>query len=139
VERSVSSHRDFWVPLEKTAVCHLDPVERSQLLPYLYKMKKTIGTHNYYVYILTNKTKKVLYIGVTNNLINRLYYHSTPEANSKHFTHKYNCNYLIYFEQYQCIETAIEREKQLKRWSRSKKEVLINSLNPDWNFLNDTI
>jgi|TARA_B110000902_G_scaffold152896_1_gene175623 putative endonuclease len=102
-------------------------------------MKKTIGTHNYYVYILTNKTKKVLYIGVTNNLINRLYYHSTPEANSKHFTHKYNCNYLIYFEQYQCIETAIEREKQLKRWSRSKKEVLINSLNPDWNFLNDTI
>jgi putative endonuclease len=102
-------------------------------------MKKTIGTHNYYVYILTNKTKKVLYIGVTNDLKIRIYYHSTSEVNSKHFTHKYNCKYLVYFEQYQCIETAINRENQLKRWSRSKKEVLINSQNPNWSFLNDSI
>ena len=102
-------------------------------------MLKTIGTHNYYVYILTNKIKTVLYIGVTNELNIRLYYHSNPEANSKHFTHKYRCKYLIYFEHYQNIEIAIEREKQLKRWSRKKKEQLIATKNSNWRFLNDEI
>jgi putative endonuclease len=102
-------------------------------------MKKTIGTHNYYVYIITNKIKTVLYIGVTNNLKKRLHYHSTPEANSKHFTHKYNCKYLIYFEHYKSIETAIEREKQLKKWNRKKKEFLIEEKNPSWSFLNNHI
>ena len=102
-------------------------------------MKKTLGTHNYYVYILTNKIKSVLYIGVTNNLKDRLYYHQNPEANSKHFTHKYNCNLLIYFEHYKDIDIAIEREKQLKKWSRRKKENLINTKNPNWDFLNDKI
>ena len=102
-------------------------------------MKKTIGTHNYYVYILTNKNKTVLYIGVTNNLKNRLHYHRNPVANSKHFTHKYNCKYLLYFENYQDINTAIDREKQLKNWNRKKKENLIISKNPNWNFLNDSI
>jgi len=102
-------------------------------------MKKTKGTHNYYVYIITNKNKTVLYIGVTNELKTRLFYHENPEANSKHFTHKYNCKYLIYFEHYQEIEIAIDREKQLKRWGRKKKEFLINLKNPDWSFLNDEI
>ena len=102
-------------------------------------MKKTKGTHNYYIYIITNKNKAVLYIGVTNNLKKRLYYHSHPEANSKHFSHKYNCKYLIYFEHYQEVEIAINREKQLKKWSRKKKEYLISTKNPKWNFLNDEI
>lgn len=102
-------------------------------------MKKTLGTHNYYVYILTNKIKSVLYIGVTNNLKDRLYYHQNPEANSKHFTHKYYCNFLIYFEHYQDIDIAIKREKQLKKWSRAKKEKLIKNKNPNWKFLNDSI
>ena len=102
-------------------------------------MKKTKGTHNYYVYILTNKNKTVLYVGVSNNLKERLHYHRNPEPISRNFTKKYNCKYLLYFEQYNCIETAIEREKQIKRWNRKKKEYLISLKNKDWIFLNDKI
>src|SRR5690606_9441334 len=102
-------------------------------------MYKTIGTHNYYVYILTNKMKTVLYIGVTNELKERLYWHKNPEANSKSFTAKYKCFYLIYFEHFQDIGQAIIREKELKGWRREKKEILINSFNPYWKFLNDEI
>ena len=100
---------------------------------------KTLGTHNYFIYILTNKLKTVLYTGVTNNLAERLYWHRNPEAISKHFTTKYKCFYLIYFEQFQDIETAISREKQIKGWTRKKKEHLINTVNPTWRFLNDEI
>ena len=100
---------------------------------------KTIGTHNYYVYILTNKTKTVLYIGVTNNLKERLYFHKNPEANTKAFTAKYNVFYLIYFEHFTDINQAITREKQLKGWSRKKKEQLINTVNLKWDFLDNTI
>ena len=100
---------------------------------------KTLGTHNYFIYILTNKVKTVLYTGVTNNLAERLYWHRNPEAISKHFTTKYKCFYLIYFEQFQDIETAISREKQIKGWTRKKKEDLINIFNPTWRFLNDEI
>ncbi|WP_347923446.1 GIY-YIG nuclease family protein [Pontimicrobium sp. SW4] len=102
-------------------------------------MNKIKAAHNYYVYILTNKNKTVLYIGVTNNLKERLYYHSNPEAHSKSFSHKYNCKYLIYFEHFFEIEEAIKREKQLKKWNRAKKERLINFKNPDWTFLNDAV
>ncbi|MFY0630970.1 MAG: GIY-YIG nuclease family protein [Flavobacteriaceae bacterium] len=102
-------------------------------------MKKTLGTHNYYVYILTNKNKSVLYVGVTNDLHTRLYYHSNPEALSKHFSHKYKCMYLVYYEHFLDIDIAIQREKQLKRWRREKKEVLINDFNPNWSFLNNDI
>lgn len=100
---------------------------------------KTKGTHNYYIYILTNKTKTVLYIGVTNNLKERLHYHNNPLPFSKSFTSKYKCFYLIHFEHFFEIEDAIQREKEIKGWSRSKKEQLINKSNPDWNFLNDSI
>ena len=100
---------------------------------------KTLGTHNYFVYILTNKNKTVLYTGVTNNLKNRLLYHQNNSAIKLSFTSKYKCYYLIYFEQFTEIKQAIIREKQLKGWLRSKKEQLINSINPNWDFLNDTI
>jgi len=102
-------------------------------------MIKTLGTHNYYVYILTNKNKTVLYIGVTNNLKERLYYHQNPEATSKAFSTKYKTFYLIYYEHFSEIEQAIAREKQLKGWRREKKEKLINAFNPEWQFLNDEI
>lgn len=102
-------------------------------------MIKTLGTHNYYVYILTNKIKTVLYVGFTNDLPSRLYYHNHPEAISKHFTHRYRCKYLIYYEHYQDVDIAIAREKQIKRWRREKKEVLIDSVNPKWDFLNDEV
>ena len=102
-------------------------------------MIKVAAQHNYYVYIITNKHKTVLYIGVTNELKERLYYHANPEAHSKAFSHKYRCKHLIYFEHFFHIDDAINREKQLKRWSRTKKEWLINQKNPEWEFLNSTI
>ncbi len=99
---------------------------------------KTLGTHNYYTYILTNKNRTVLYIGVTNNLKERLQYHMKPNSSGS-FTSNYNCIYLIYFEHFQEINSAIRREKELKGWRREKKEMLINLTNPDWEFLNETL
>ena len=90
--------------------------------------------HNYYVYILTNKNKTVLYIGVTNDLEERLYQHK--ECEIKGFTQKYNCHHLLYYEKFSDIDIAIEREKEIKGWKRNKKEGLINSINPSWKFLN---
>ena len=85
----------------------------------------------YYVYILTTKNDTTLYIGVTNNLQKRLYEHKSEQING--FTKKYNIHKLIYFEQYSDINAAISREKQLKRWKRSKKELLIATKNPNWD------
>ena len=100
---------------------------------------KTLGTHNYNVYILTNKNKTVLYTGVTNDLKARLYFHTHPDAFSKHFTTRYRCYYLIFFQHFQDVNTAIQRGKQIKGWSREKKELLIKEFNPDWRFLNNEI
>ena len=94
--------------------------------------------HNYFVYILTNYKKTVLYTGVTNDLKQRLFEHKTG-VNTKSFTSRYKCYYLIYLERHQFIEHAIEREKEIKGWVRIKKEKLINEFNPDWKFLNDEI
>ncbi|MFL9836974.1 GIY-YIG nuclease family protein [Flavobacterium sp. ST-75] len=102
-------------------------------------MYKTLGTHNYYIYILTNKNKTVLYVGFTNNLKERLYYHENPEAQSKSFTTKYKCFYLIYWKHYDVVDIAITREKEIKAWRREKKEKLIAQFNPEWNFLNNEI
>ena len=100
---------------------------------------KTKGTHNYYVYILTNKNKTVLYTGVTNNLLDRLHFHRNPLPFSKAFTTRYKCFYLIYYEHYFESELAIGREKQIKGLSRLKKELMISEFNPNWNFLNNDI
>lgn len=103
-------------------------------------MLKTLGTHNYYVYILTNRNKTVLYTGVTNNLVDRLRFHrEDANINKKAFTSKYKCFYLIYFEHFSEIESAIKREKEIKGWLRIKKEKLISEFNPDWKFLNNEI
>ena len=91
-----------------------------------------------FVYIITNKNKTVLYVGVTSNLKSRIWEHEHHEFD-KSFTNKYNLEFLIYYEWYDNIERAIEREKQLKRWTRDKKEYIINLKNKDWRFLNDEI
>ena len=88
---------------------------------------------DYYVYILTNSRHTVLYIGITNNLVSRLYQHK--EKQTKGFTSKYNVNKLVYFEQTTDPIAAISREKQIKKWSRIKKENLINTLNAEWRDL----
>ena len=97
---------------------------------------KPIGTHNYFVYILTNKNKTVLYTGVTNELKNRLFWHEEDSKNRKtHFTGKYNVFYLLYYERFQDVEQAIAREKQIKGGSRAKKIAMINKFNPEWTDL----
>ena len=90
---------------------------------------------NYYVYILSNWDNKVLYIGVTNNLERRLYEHKNKLVEG--FTAKYNADKLVYFDVTTDVSAAISREKQLKKWSRKKKEFLINMMNPLWNDLSD--
>ncbi|MGN0797186.1 MAG: GIY-YIG nuclease family protein [Christensenellales bacterium] len=84
--------------------------------------------NNYYVYILSNKSNKVLYIGVTNDLQRRVYEHKNKLIEG--FTSKYNIDKLLHYEITTDIKSAIEREKQLKSWRRAKKEELINNSNP---------
>ena len=87
----------------------------------------------YFVYILANWDDSVLYIGVTGNLERRLYEHRNGLVDG--FTKKYNVHKLVYFEQTNDVYSAISREKQLKKWSRSKKENLIKTANPKWRDL----
>ena len=86
-----------------------------------------------YVYIMTNKRNTVLYIGVTSNLIKRVYEHKTgaPEG----FTKRYRCHKLVYYETFDSIEEAIRREKYLKGKRRSFKVELIERVNPEWRDL----
>ncbi|MBQ8909948.1 MAG: GIY-YIG nuclease family protein [Oscillospiraceae bacterium] len=87
----------------------------------------------YYVYILSNWCDSVLYIGVTSNLPRRLYEHKNHLV--KGFTQKYNVNKLVYFETTSDVRAALEREKQLKGWTRVKKNILISKDNPTWKDL----
>ncbi|HBK35218.1 hypothetical protein A2239_02700 [Candidatus Uhrbacteria bacterium RIFOXYA2_FULL_40_9] len=91
----------------------------------------------YSVYILTNPSHTVLYIGVTGNLIRRVREHK--EKIVEGFTKKYNCIKLIYHEETNCVESAIVREKQLKGWRRDKKVQLIERMNPDWLDLSSSL
>ena len=89
---------------------------------------------NYFVYILTNDDRHtVLYIGVTNDLERRSSEHSLGQGNA--FAHEYNAHKLAYFEAFPDPESAIAREKQLKNWSRKKKEELIARVNREWRDL----
>ena len=90
----------------------------------------------YYVYILTNYTNRVLYTGVTNDLQKRVYQHKNKLIEG--FTSKYNCNKLVLFETTKSIESAIQREKQIKSWSRKKKIGLIEVGNPKWTDLSSS-
>ena len=90
------------------------------------------------IYIMTNFNNTVLYTGVTNDLIRRVYEHKSGfDPNS--FTSKYKITKLVYFESFHSIEEAIAREKQIKGGSRKKKENLINSVNPEWKDLWDNL
>ena len=85
----------------------------------------------YYVYILTNKNHTVLYTGVTNDLIRRVYEHKN-HLDHNSFTAKYKVMKLVYFEETSDVTAAIEREKQIKSWSRNRKTDLIFEKNPHW-------
>ena len=86
--------------------------------------------HQYWVYIMSNKVRSVLYIGVTNDLYRRYNEHRTGSV--KGFTQKYRCCDLLYFEEYNNVDEAIAREKELKGWKRYKKEYLMASNNPEF-------
>ncbi|NOY61262.1 MAG: GIY-YIG nuclease family protein [Calditrichaeota bacterium] len=90
--------------------------------------------HDYYVYIMTNKNNTVLYTGVCNDLMRRVWDHKN-KVNSKSFTARYNVNKLVYFEHFEDIYYAIVREKQIKGGSRGKKIALIEKKNPEWKDL----
>ena len=84
----------------------------------------------FYVYILTNKSNRVLYVGVTNNLVRRMFEHKNSLVRG--FSEKYNLTKLVYYEATSNVESAISREKQLKNWHREWKINLIKQFNPQW-------
>ena len=89
------------------------------------------------VYIMTNKRNGALYTGVTSNLIQRIFQHKN--GITKGFTHRYNCKHLVYYELFADMERAILREKQIKAGSRKQKLKLIESINPEWFDLYESI
>ncbi|MBW4478131.1 MAG: GIY-YIG nuclease family protein [Tolypothrix brevis GSE-NOS-MK-07-07A] len=94
-------------------------------------------SEQYYIYLMTNKDNTVLYTGVTNDLIKRVYEHK--EKLIAGFTSKYNVNKLVYYEIFTDINNAIARERQIKAGSRQKKIDLVNRMNPEWCDLYDDL
>ena len=88
---------------------------------------------SYWIYIMTNAYRNVLYIGVTNDLVRRYQEHKSGLLDG--FTKRYRCHYLVYYEEYQQITDAIAREKELKGWLRKRKNALISQMNPRWEDL----
>lgn len=118
--------------------CHYEPSEESWKR-INYKEVRSVTKQNnfmnqYYVYIMTNKSK-TLYTGVTNNLNRRVYEHKNKLLPG--FTAKYNITKLVYYEIFNDINQAITREKQIKGWIRKKKIDLIESVNSEWNDLSE--
>jgi len=91
--------------------------------------------NDYYVYILTNRSNKVMYIGVTNELERRLYEHKNQMVDG--YAKDYNVQKLVYFESVPDVRAAIAREKQIKGWPRAKKNALVEGLNPEWRDLSE--
>src|SRR5690349_4481884 len=95
------------------------------------------GYHTYYVYIITNSYRSTFYIGMTNNLKQRLQqHHQNIVDGNKTFAAKYNLEFLVYYEKFTWVQQAILREKELKSWRREKKLELIHSFNSNFEFLN---
>ena len=89
----------------------------------------------YYVYLLTNWNNKVIYVCITNDLERRIYEHKVKFV--KGFTEKYNVNKLVYYEQTPDINAALNREKEIKKWRREKKNRLVVNTNPLWRDLSE--
>ena len=90
---------------------------------------------SYYVYILTNWNDKVMYVGMTNNLERRVYEHKHKLVEG--FTAKYQVNKLVYYEETSDVNSALTREKEIKKWRREKKNRLVQEVNPTWQDLSE--
>jgi len=91
------------------------------------------STKHYFVYILTNQNNNVIYVGVTNDLVRRIHEHKNKLVDG--FTKKYNVDKLVYFEYTTDVYAALEREKEIKKWRREKKNKLVETENPEWKDL----
>ena len=93
---------------------------------------------NYYVYILSNTTNVAIYVGITRDLIRRVYEHKN-HADPTSFTARHHIHKLVYYESTTDVTAAIEREKQIKGWNRKRKNKLVENMNPQWEDLYDKI
>ena len=91
--------------------------------------------HQYYVYLLTTRNNKVMYVGMTNDLRRRVYQHKKKLVPG--FTQKYNVDKLVYYETTNDVRSAIAREKEIKKWRREKKNNLVITANPEWKDLGE--
>ena len=96
-----------------------------------------MNDENYYLYIIASKKNGTLYIGVTNDLVKRIYEHKQNAVNG--FTKKYNVHTLVYYKVHRDIEETILKEKQMKKWNRKWKVRIIEEKNPEWKDLYDEI
>ena len=117
---------------------HVDSIDVLLICGFDLDHSSIMRIHIYYIYILSNKNNTVLYVGVTNDLTRRCHEHKKKLL--KGFTEKYNVDKLVYYEVFDSIEMAINREKQIKGYSRVKKDLLIDKVNPERNeFYHDGI
>ena len=94
-----------------------------------------VNERRYYVDLLTNWNNRVIYVGVTNDLMRRVYEHKNKLVEG--FTKKYNIHKLVYFEETNDVNSALAREKEIKKWRREKKNNLVSAMNPHWNDLSE--
>jgi len=111
-------------------------VQYLALIKYNPPMEKE---YNFWVYILTNWKKTVVYVGITNDLKRRLVEHYNNRGKEGTITGRYYCYNLVYYEWYQYVRNAISREKEIKKMLRAQKNALIEEVNPDWKFYNTVI
>ena len=93
----------------------------------------SVAVKTFYVYMLCNRSRTVLYTGVTNSLERRLWFHANAKPGS--FAKRYRCDRLVYYESFNTARDAIAREKEIKGWRREKKNDLVRTLNPSWKDL----
>ncbi len=94
---------------------------------------------NFFCYLTTNVSKTVIYTGMSNDLPQRLTEHYLNRGKKETFAGRYHCYNLVYFERFLKPGKALERENQIKGWTRKKKVALIESVNPTWKFLNEEV
>jgi putative endonuclease len=122
---TIASGRDCWAKGRRLSTSSLPGLTRQSML--------TFGMRSYWIYILASRPRGTLYVGVTRDLIRRVYEHR--EGLVEGFTKTYGVKMLVYYEQHTTAMAAIQREKNIKHWSRKWKIDLIRSVNPDWRDL----